>query len=195
LDRGNIFAKNHNNGSTSVLAVDDEYDIVNLIKQSLQVNGNKVCAYTDANIALYEISNNFSKIVENIQNVHTDNIDEVQNNISKGQLVVIDSNTIYKETTSGTYIVDFLLSKISRMKQKLQHVTKGAMIFNAPDPFFSHDKYDVFIDFEGKIDKALPDDIGLCWYKPKWLKKLSLAYTISILTHHKCTVDLMLIPL
>jgi hypothetical protein len=131
-----------------------------------------------------------SKIVENIQNVHTDNIDEVQNNISKGQLVVIDSNTIYKETTSGTYIVDFLLSKISRMKQKLQHVTKGAMIFNAPDPFFSHDKYDVFIDFEEKIDKALPDDIGLlCWYKPKWLKKLSLAYTISILTHHKCTVD------
>ncbi len=32
--------------------VDDEHDIVNLIKQSLQVNGNKVCAYTDANIAL-----------------------------------------------------------------------------------------------------------------------------------------------
>ena len=52
MNRGNIDAKNHNNGSTSVLAVDDEYDIVNLIKQSLQVNGNKVCAYTDANIAL-----------------------------------------------------------------------------------------------------------------------------------------------
>jgi DNA-binding NtrC family response regulator len=56
LDRGNIFAKNHNNGSTSVLAVDDEYNIVNLIKQSLQVNGNKVCAYTDANIALVHIN-------------------------------------------------------------------------------------------------------------------------------------------
>ena len=52
MGRDNINAKNHNDGSTSVLAVDDEYDIVNLIKQSLQVNGNKVCTYTDANIAL-----------------------------------------------------------------------------------------------------------------------------------------------
>jgi hypothetical protein len=48
-----------------------------------------------------------SKIVENIQNVHTDNIDEVQNNISKGLLTVINSDTIYKESTSGTNIVDF----------------------------------------------------------------------------------------
>ena len=82
-----------------------------------------------------------STVVENIQNVHTDKIEEVQNNISKGLLAVIDSDTVYKETTSGTYIVDFLLSNLSRMKQKAQHITKGAMIFNAPDPFFSHCKY------------------------------------------------------
>ena len=49
---------------------------------------------------------------------------------------------------------------------------------------------DVFLDFEEKIDKMLPNDVGLlCWYKPKWLNKLSLAYTISVLTHHKCTID------
>jgi hypothetical protein len=131
-----------------------------------------------------------SKIIENIQNVHTDNIDEVQNNISKGLLTVIDSDTIYKENTSGTYIVDFLLSNVSRMKQKAQHMTKGAMILNAPDPFFSHGNYDVFLDFEEIIDKALLNDIGLlCWYRTKWLNKLSLAYTISLLTNHKCTID------
>jgi two-component system response regulator ChvI len=53
LDRGNINAKNHNNGSTSVLAVDDEYDIVNLIKQSLERNRqHRVCLFIDALEAL-----------------------------------------------------------------------------------------------------------------------------------------------
>ena len=42
--------KNDNN--TSILAVDDEYDIVNLIKQSLEVNRLRVCAFTDAFVAL-----------------------------------------------------------------------------------------------------------------------------------------------
>ena len=53
MDRGNINAKNHNNGSTSVLAVDDEYDIVNLIKQSLERNRqHRVCLFIDALEAL-----------------------------------------------------------------------------------------------------------------------------------------------
>jgi DNA-binding NtrC family response regulator len=53
LDKGNINAKNHNNGSTSVLAVDDEYDIVNLIKQSLERNRQqRVCIFIDALEAL-----------------------------------------------------------------------------------------------------------------------------------------------
>lgn len=131
-----------------------------------------------------------SKVVENIQNANTEQAENVQNNISKGLLDVIDSDILYKDDAAGKDIVDFLLSNISRMKQKSQHVTKGAMIFNAPDPFFSHDKYDVFMDFEEKIDKVLPNDIGLlCWYKPKWLNKFSLAYTISVLAHHKCTID------
>ena len=131
-----------------------------------------------------------SKVVEDIQNVRIDNKEEIKNNISKGLLAVIDSDIIYRENASGTHIVDFLLSNISRMKQKSQHMTKGAMIFNAPDPFFSRNKYQVFIDFEKKIDNALPDETGLlCWYKPKWLNKFSLAYTISLLAHHKCTID------
>ena len=131
-----------------------------------------------------------AKVVENIRNANTEQAENVQNNISKGLLEVIDSDTLYKDDAAGKDIVDFLLSNISRMKQKSQHVTKGAMIFNAPDPFFSHDKYDVFMDFEEKIDKALPNDIGLlCWYKPRWLNKFSLAYIISLLVHHKCTID------
>jgi DNA-binding NtrC family response regulator len=46
--------KNDNN--TSILVVDDEYDIVNLIKRSLEVNGRRVCAFTDAFMALDHFS-------------------------------------------------------------------------------------------------------------------------------------------
>ncbi|HJT47941.1 MAG TPA: response regulator [Nitrososphaeraceae archaeon] len=53
MDKGNINAKNQNNGSSSVLAVDDEYDIVNLIKQSLERNRqHRVCLFIDALEAL-----------------------------------------------------------------------------------------------------------------------------------------------
>jgi two-component system, response regulator, stage 0 sporulation protein F len=36
----------------SILVIDDEYDIVNLIKQSLEVNELRVCAFTDVFVAL-----------------------------------------------------------------------------------------------------------------------------------------------
>ena len=53
MHKGHINAKNHNNGSTSVLAVDDEYDIVNSIKQSLERNRqHRVCLFIDAAEAL-----------------------------------------------------------------------------------------------------------------------------------------------
>ena len=34
------------------MVIDDEYDIVNLIKRSLEVNGRRICAFTDAFVAL-----------------------------------------------------------------------------------------------------------------------------------------------
>ena len=52
MHNGHITAKNHSN-NTSILAVDDEYDIVNLIKQSLERGGqHRVCAFIDVLEAL-----------------------------------------------------------------------------------------------------------------------------------------------
>ena len=52
MHEGHINAKNHN-CNTSILAVDDEYDIVNLIKQSLERNRqHRVCLFIDALSAL-----------------------------------------------------------------------------------------------------------------------------------------------
>ena len=41
-----------------ILAVDDEVDIVNLIKQSLDMNGFKVCTFTDALASLEHFKSN-----------------------------------------------------------------------------------------------------------------------------------------
>jgi hypothetical protein len=135
-----------------------------------------------------------AKVLENIQNANNiddDNSDNVQNNISKGLLNVIDSDTAYKDNSSGRDIVDFLLSNVSKMrrKSKQQEKTKGSVILNSPDPFFSRGKYDVFIGFEEEMTRTLPSEVSLlCWYKRRWLNNLSLAYIISILAHHKYTV-------
>ena len=42
----------NDDNNSSILIVDDEYDIVNLIKRSLEVNGRRVCAFTDAFVAV-----------------------------------------------------------------------------------------------------------------------------------------------
>jgi MEDS: MEthanogen/methylotroph, DcmR Sensory domain len=130
-----------------------------------------------------------AEVIENIRNVNTDQAENIQNNISKGMLDVIDSDNIYKDNYDGRDIVDSLLSNISEMQRKLQEKTKGTMIFNSPDPYFSRGKYDVFRVFEREITKTLPNDASLlCWYKRKWLNKLSLAHAISLLTDHIYTI-------
>ena len=49
------FKNSHNK---SILVVDDEHDIVNLIKQSLHINGLKVSAFTDPVMALEDFKVN-----------------------------------------------------------------------------------------------------------------------------------------
>jgi len=130
-----------------------------------------------------------AKVVENIQNVNNNTTEEVQNNISKGLLTVIDSDAIYKDNAGSRYIIDFLLSNLSKMQLKLQDQTKGTMICNAPDPFFNRNKYDDFMMFEEEVGKILPKNVGLiCWYKKKWLSSLSLAHIIHVLVDHKYTI-------
>ena len=130
--------------------------------------------------------------MENIQNVNNNNnnnTEDVQNNISKGLLTIINSDAMYQDNASGRDIVDFLLSNVSKMQRKLNDKIKGAMILNSPDPFFKRDKYDVFMKFEEEVGKTLPKNVGLlCWYKKKWLHNLSLAHIIHILADHKYTV-------
>ncbi|MFL6398841.1 MAG: response regulator [Nitrososphaeraceae archaeon] len=47
-----------NSTTRSILAVDDELDIVNVIKYTLEANGVKVCTFTDALTALEHFKSN-----------------------------------------------------------------------------------------------------------------------------------------
>jgi DNA-binding response OmpR family regulator len=59
LDLGLNHSSTKSSGNTtSILVVDDEYDIVNLIKQSLEADGFKVCCFTDALAALEHFNSN-----------------------------------------------------------------------------------------------------------------------------------------
>ena len=48
-----------NSSKTSVLAVDDESDIINSIKQSFEVNGFQVCIFADTEAALDHFRSHF----------------------------------------------------------------------------------------------------------------------------------------
>jgi DNA-binding NtrC family response regulator len=49
------------NSARTILAVDDEYDIVNLIKLSLEIDGQRVCIFTDPLTALAHFNNSDPK--------------------------------------------------------------------------------------------------------------------------------------
>jgi hypothetical protein len=132
-----------------------------------------------------------AKVVEYIWNVNNndDQVEYVRGNISRGLLHVINADIIYKDNPSGKDIVNFFISNVYEMHRKLQEKTKGTMIFNMPDPYFSRGKYDDFVAFEEEIDKGLPENVGLlCWYKRRWLNNLSLVHAINVLANHRYTI-------
>jgi len=128
------------------------------------------------------------RLVNNIQNVN--NTEEVQNNISKGQLVVIDADSIHEEN-DGNYksMVKYWWLQVTRLQEKLQKKSKGIMMFSAPDVYFTHNQHDIFMMFEEEMGKTFSPNVSmLCWYKEKWLINLSLALLIRTLVDHKYTI-------
>jgi hypothetical protein len=128
------------------------------------------------------------KIVENIVSVNP--TQEVQDNLSRGLLLVFDRNSIYEECdTNYKSIVNFWNSNVNRIRRRLGDQTKGTMIFSAPDSYFKHDKHDIFMMFEEEMGKTFPTNTGMvCWYKEEWINSLSLASLIKVLITHKYTI-------
>jgi two-component system, cell cycle response regulator CpdR len=54
-----LFNHHHNANNKCILIVDDEYDILNLLKQWLQLDGFNVCTFADPLMALEHFNSNF----------------------------------------------------------------------------------------------------------------------------------------
>ena len=62
-------------------------------------------------------------------------------------------------------------------------------MFSAPDSYFKDNQHGTFFMFEATMGKTFSTSKStICWYRDKWLKDLSLASLIKILTTHKHTI-------
>lgn len=119
----------------------------------------------------------------------TSNSKLVRDEVSNGSLTVIDIDSI-REQCGVNYnsLVEFWNSGVKLADERLQ-VSKGTIMFSAPDSYFKNNQHDVFFMFEDTMGKTFSTNKSMiCWYRDKWLKDLSLASLIKILTTHKHTI-------
>lgn len=112
-----------------------------------------------------------------------------RDSISNG-LTIIDRNWIYEQCGKNhESIVKFWNSSIKRANERPQILSKGTILFSAPDTYLLNKGHDTFILFEGSMGKTFSPNVSMiCWYKTKWLNDLSLASLIKVLTSHECTI-------
>jgi hypothetical protein len=110
--------------------------------------------------------------------------------ISNGLLRIIDRNWIYEQCGKNhEEIVKFWNSSVKGANQRSQILSKGTILFSAPDTYLMNKGQDTFILFESSMGKTLSPNVSMiCWYKSKWFDDLSLASLIQILATHECTI-------
>ena len=112
----------------------------------------------------------------------------LQNN--EKALTIIDRDWIYEQCGKNhDSIVEFWNSRVKRANERTQILSKGTMLFSAPDTYFLNERQDAFMLFEGSMGKTFDPNVSMiCWYKSKWLDNLSLASLIKVLSTHECTI-------
>ncbi len=129
-----------------------------------------------------------NRVVNNIENIG--NSQRAQDNISNGFLTVVDSDEIFEKcSTNYDAIVNFWNSSIKEAGEKTREKSKGTILFSSPDSYFKNDQHGTFMMFEEAMGKIFPTNTSMvCWYLEKWLRNLSLASIIKVLTNHEYTI-------
>lgn len=128
------------------------------------------------------------RLFGNIENAGTS--EQPLDSISNGLLTIIDRNWIYEQCGKNhEAIVKFWNSSVKGANQRSQILSKGTILFSAPDTYLMNKGQDTFILFESSMGKTLSPNVSMiCWYKSKWFIDLSLASLIKILATHECTI-------
>ena len=104
------------------------------------------------------------------------------------RLLLINPESIRYGANGSWEIVDHWISEYSRAEMifaKVNIKPKRIIGISNPSPFYEKNEFDQFAGFEQRIERAFGDKLGLiCWYKKKWLEKMTLPQLINILNTH-----------
>lgn len=127
------------------------------------------------------------RILENIEN--TSNSKLVHDKVYNGSLTIVDIDSIHEQCgVNYDSLVEFWNSGVKLANERPQ-ISKGTIMFSAPDSYFKDNQHGTFFMFEATMGKTFSTSNSMiCWYRDKWLKDLSLASLIKILTTHKHTI-------
>lgn len=127
------------------------------------------------------------RILGNIEN--TSNSKLVRDEVSNGSLTIVDIDSIHEQCgVNYDSLVEFWNSGVKLADERPQ-ISKGTIMFSAPDSYFKDNQHGTFFMFESAMGKPFSTSKSMiCWYRDKWLKDLSLASLIKILTTHKHTI-------
>lgn len=126
------------------------------------------------------------RILENIENT---NSNSKLREVSNGSLTIVDIDSIHEQCGFNyDSLVEFWNSGVKLADERVQ-TSKGTIMFSAPDSYFKDNQHGTFFMFESAMEKTFSANKSMiCWYRDKWLKDLSLASLIKILTTHKHTI-------
>jgi hypothetical protein len=132
------------------------------------------------------------RLFGNIENAGA--LKQSRDSISNGLLTIIDRNRIYEECGKNHEpIVKFWNSSIKKANERPQILSKGTILFSAPDTYLLNKGHDTFILFEDSMGKTFSPNVSMiCWYKSKWFNDLSLASLIKVRASHECTIHVSL---
>lgn len=127
------------------------------------------------------------RILGNIEN--TSNSKLVRDEVSNGSLTIVDIDSIHEQCgVNYDSLVEFWNSGVKLADESVQ-ISKGTIMFSAPDSYLKDNQHGTFFMFESAMGKPFSTSKSMiCWYRDKWLKDLSLASLIKILTTHKHTI-------
>jgi hypothetical protein len=117
----------------------------------------------------------------------------VHDKISNGSLTIVDIDSIHEQCgVNYDSLVEFWNSSVKLADERPQ-ISKGTIMFSAPDSYFKNNQHGTFFMFEATMGKTFSMSKSMiCWYRDKWLKDLSLTslikILIKILTTHKHTI-------
>ena len=115
---------------------------------------------------------------------------KVKRYVQRGLLTITDPDSILPADASIKQLLKSMNSYVEHCEARAPQDIEGKVLFNSPSNFFQADKIDKFLEFERTLGTRFDDDNFrmICWYKKRWLQKLSFSYLVHLLAAHNQSI-------